>query len=77
MGNTDRIVEQYVETYKALYRRAPNELQHLGEGWVLINGARMTVRELELLTRQLQLELDSDRLRKRSLVKRLLGWFSN
>lgn len=77
MINTERILSSYAEIYKALYRRAPSELRDLGEGWVLVNGARMTVRELELLTHQLQLEMDSDRARKRSLVSRLLGWFNN
>ncbi len=75
--NTDRTMAAYVEVYAALYRRSPSELRDLGNGWVLVNGARMTVRELEQLTTQLQYELQQERARKRSLVQRLLGWFQS
>jgi hypothetical protein len=67
----------YVEIYKSLYRRPPGELLDLGDGWVLVNGARMTARELEQLTGQLQTEWQQERARKRGLVNRLLGWFGS
>jgi len=75
--NVERSMAAYVEVYMALYRRAPNELRDLGNGWILVNGARMSMHELDLLTSQLQHELQQERARKRSLVQRLLGWFSS
>ena len=66
---------QYLQVYQSLYRRAPSELRDLGGDWVLVNGARMTLIELQQLTTQLQLELKEEQTRKRNLVKRLLTWF--
>jgi len=75
--NIEKAMASYVEIYKSLYRRPPGELLDLGDGWVLVNGARMTCRELEQLTGQLQTEWQQERARKRGLVNRLLGWFSS
>lgn len=75
--NIERAMANYVEVYQALYRKMPSELRDLGDEWVLVNGARMTLRELEQLTDQLQREFQQERARKRGLVKRLLGWFGS
>jgi hypothetical protein len=75
--NIERAMANYVEIYQALYHKMPNELRDLGGDWVLVNGARMMVRELEQLTTQLQRELQQERARKRSIVQRLLGWFGS
>ena len=75
--NIERAMANYVEVYQALYRKMPSELRDLGGEWVLVNGARMTLRELEQLTDQLQREFQQERARKRGLVKRLLGWFGS
>jgi hypothetical protein len=68
---------RYMEIYQSLYRRAPRELRDLGGNWVLVNGARMTIEELDQLTDQLQQELQQEQARKRGIVKRLLNWFSS
>ncbi len=73
---TPEIMNEYHKTYVSLYRRAPAELRDLGENWVLVNGARMTTLELHQLTQQLKKELEDMRAAKRSVVKRLLKWFS-
>jgi hypothetical protein len=75
--NIEKAMARYLEIYQSLYKRAPSELRDLGGDWVLVNGARMTLEELELLTAQLQRELQQEQARKRSLVKRLMNWFSN
>jgi len=75
--NTEKAMATYLEIYQSLYRRAPTELRDLGGDWVLVNGARMSLVELEQLTEQLRAELHQEQNRKRSLVKRLLTWFSN
>jgi hypothetical protein len=74
--NSERIMARYLEIYQSLYRRAPSELRDLGNNWVLVNGARMTLQELEQLTEQLHHEFLLERERKRSVLKRLVGWFA-
>jgi hypothetical protein len=75
--NIENAMARYLEVYQSLYRRAPTELRELGGEWVLVNGARMTIGELEQLTEQLQRELQTEQARKRNLVKRLLNWFGS
>ena len=75
--NPEKAMARYLEIYQSLYRRTPTELRDLGNNWVLVNGARMTLVELDQLTTQLQRELQEEQMRKRSLVKRLLNWFGN
>lgn len=73
---TPEIISEYQKTYMSLYRRAPTELRELGDNWILVNGARMTVSELQQLTQQLKKELEEVRAAKRSVIKRLVKWFS-
>ena len=75
--NTEKAMAQYLEIYQSLYRRTPSELRDLGSDWVLVNGARMTLAELEQLTEQLQREFQQEKARKRNLVKRLMTWFGD
>ena len=73
---TPEVINEYQKTYISLYRRPPTELRDLGESWVLVNGARMTTIELHQLTQQLKRELEDMRAAKRSVIKRLVKWFS-
>jgi hypothetical protein len=73
--NVENAMARYNDVYQSLYKRSPSELRDLGGGWVLVNGARMTVDELRQLTEQLHRELQQEQARKRNLVKRLLTWF--
>lgn len=73
---TQQLLSEYTETYQKLYRRNPREVRDLGQGWVLINGARMTTDELMHLTKQLKVEIDKVRASRRSIVTRLVKWFS-
>src|SRR5260370_32750497 len=73
--NTEKAMAEYLEVYQSLYRRTPSELRDLGSDWVLVNGARMSLAELQQLTEQLQRELQQEQIRKRNVVKRLLTWF--
>ncbi len=74
--DVEKAMARYLNIYQALYRRTPSELRDLGRNWVLVNGARMTVEELDQLTEQLQKELQQEQSRRRNIVKRLLTWFS-
>ena len=72
---TNNAMHAYSQAYQQLYRRTPNDLRMLDQGWVIVNGARMQVHELEFLTHQLQLEYDRERARQRGIVQRLMNWF--
>ncbi len=72
----EKAMARYLEVYLALYQREPKELRDLGDNWVLVNGARMSVEELENLADELNREYQQVLANKRSIVKKLLGWFS-
>jgi hypothetical protein len=67
---------RYQNVYLSLYQRIPRELRDLGNNWVLVNGARMSVDELENLANELQKEYQQVLANKRNIVKKLLNWFS-
>jgi len=67
---------RYLMIYRTLYQRVPGELRDLGNDWVLVNGARMSVEELENLANELNREYEQSLTNKRSIVKRLLNWFA-
>jgi hypothetical protein len=72
----EKAMLRYLGVYQSLYCRTPKELRHLGNNWVLVNGARMNVEELENLTHELNREYQQVISDKRSIVKKLLNWFS-
>jgi len=65
----------YSNAYMKLYNRRPKDLRALDNGWVIVNGARMQVSELDYLTTQLMHEYSQGMEQKRSIVNRLLKWF--
>ena len=67
-------IKRYVQMYRKLYQRDPRELRDLGAGWVLVNGARIQVSELEKLTVQMQSEYYQQVAQKRNVVHKLLRW---
>jgi len=75
-AHVEKALARYIHVYQALYQRTPSQLQDLGEGWVLVNGAQMRVEELERLSDQLSAEYQQTLANKRNIVKRLLTWFS-
>lgn len=70
----EKAVEHYIEAYQKLYRRHPKEPQILDSDWVIVNGARMRVTELEYLTTQLQLEYNQGKEERRTVLHRLITW---
>lgn len=70
------VLETYAEAYERLYQRRPMQIQILDENWVLINGARMRIGEVERLTRQIQLEYRGQKQNQRSVINRLINWLT-
>jgi hypothetical protein len=73
--SSEKVMMHYADAYQKLYNRRPKDLRALENGWVMVNGARMRVTELEHLTVQLQREFSQGLDQKRSVVTRLLKWF--
>jgi hypothetical protein len=71
----DEVVQYYMKAYQKLYNRTPRDLEVVNDDWVIVNGARMRVSELEYLTRQLQQEYAQGLEERRSVLKRLVAWF--
>lgn len=75
--SSEKALIHYSEAYHRLYNRQPKDLRALDNGWVIVNGARMRLSELEHLTVQLQREYNQGREEKRGIVMRLLKWFQH
>lgn len=71
----EKVMSSYAEAYSKLYNRYPADLRALDNDWVLVNGARMRLSDLDNLTHQLQLEYKQVLAQKRGMLKRLIKWF--
>jgi hypothetical protein len=71
----EKVVHNYMQAYQQLYRRTPSDLRILDQEWVIVNGARMRVTELEFLTSRLQQEYEQVASSKRNVLARLIKWF--
>lgn len=69
------LMRNYVEAYEKLYNRRPRDLRAVDGDWVVVNGARMRLIELEHLTQQLHLEYSQSLESRKSVVSRLVKWF--
>jgi hypothetical protein len=73
--HSEKVVNLYAEAYEKLYNRKPKDMHIIDQEWVIVNGARMRVSELEFLTKQLQQEYAQGVADKRTMIDRLVKWF--
>ena len=73
--STNTVMYRYAEAYQKLYNRRPRDLRAVDDDWVIVNGARMRLTELEHLTNQLQMEYKQTVDNRRNVVSRLIKWF--
>lgn len=73
-SSAERAIARYSAAYRALYGRSPRELCPDREGWVIVNGARVRVRELESLAAQLEADYADTRVHRRVVISRLVTW---
>lgn len=73
--STNNVMYRYAEAYEKLYNRRPRDLRAVDDDWVIVNGARMRIAELDHLTTQLQMEYKQVLNNKKSIVGRLIKWF--
>lgn len=71
----EQVMHRYAKAYENLYNRRPRDLRAVDDKWVIVNGARMRVGELEHLTRQLQTEYNQTVSEKKNVLGRLIKWF--
>ncbi len=74
VANSEEVMQKYAKAYQKLYNRMPKDLHALDNSWVVVNGARMNLLELEYLTQQLKLEYRQGIAERRSVVSRLISW---
>lgn len=75
MSQAEKVVKHYTEAYQKLYQRTPRDLRILDHEWIIVNGARMRLTELEYLTRQLMQEYQQGMDERRGIITRLIKWF--
>lgn len=75
LSTSENVMHNYAMAYEKLYNRRPRDLRAVDNDWVIVNGARMQISELEHLTRQLQLEYRQSVGNRRNVVSRLIKWF--
>lgn len=71
----EKVVTHYIDAYQKLYKRSPRQVKLIDQDWVVVNGARMRISELEYLTVQLQKEYQQSLSDRRNMVMRLVRWF--
>lgn len=71
-----QIIHQYTEIYHQLYQRMPSGLKQVDQDWVIVNGAQIHLSQLQILTQQLHEEHQRKLSEKRSLIGRLVKWFT-
>ncbi len=73
---SERVMQNYVDAYNRLYNRVPQDIRALDKEWVIVNGARMRLGELEYLTQQMQLEYQQVRDERKTVLSKLIKWFT-
>jgi hypothetical protein len=73
----EKVMMNYVEAYQKLYRRTPTDVRAIDQDWVIVNGARMRVTELEKLTSHIIQEYEEVVGAKRNVISRLIKWFKS
>jgi hypothetical protein len=75
MTSSDQILRNYAQAYHKLYKRYPRELHRIDNDWVLVNGARISAADLNLMTQKLLDEYAQSSSARRSIAARLIAWF--
>ncbi len=74
-SSAEQIMMSYAEAYQKLYQRAPKDLRAIDNNWVVVNGARMSITELQFLTERLQQEYRQAIADRKGVVSKLIRWF--
>ncbi len=72
--NADTAMMRFTSAYVKLFKRMPQNLQAIDNNWVLVNGARFQIVELEFLSAHMELQYKLVQQQKRGLIQRLVRW---
>lgn len=72
--NTETAIMRFTDAYTKLFKRNPQDLYALDNNWIVVNGARFQVVELEFLSAHMELQYKLVQEQKRGLIHRLIRW---
>ncbi|MEP7290901.1 MAG: hypothetical protein ABI835_03915 [Chloroflexota bacterium] len=72
--STDTAINRFASAYQKLFKRMPQDLHAIDSNWVIVNGARFQVVELEFLSAHMELQYRLVQEQKRGLINRLVRW---
>ena len=72
--STETAIMRFSDAYLKLFRRMPQDLHALDSNWIVVNGARFQVVELEFLSAHMELQYKLVQQQRRGLVHRLIRW---
>ena len=76
MNQSQQVLSHYASAYQQLYKKTPSDLRLIENNWVIVNGARMRLNELEYLTLQLQKENKQQTVQQHGVMQRIVGWLA-
>lgn len=76
MNQSQQVLSHYANAYQQLYKKTPSDLRLIENNWVVVNGARMRLNELEYLALQLQKEHEQQGVQRRGVMHRVIGWLT-
>lgn len=72
--STDTAMMRFSSAYQKLFKRMPQDIYAVDSNWVIVNGARFQVVELEFLSAHMELQYKLVQEQKRGLINRLIRW---
>lgn len=72
--STETAIMRFTDAYTKLFKRNPQDLYALDNNWIVVNGARFQVIELEFLSAHMELQYKLVQEQKRGLIHRLIRW---
>ena len=76
MNQSQQVLSHYASAYQQLYKRTPSDLRLVENNWVIVNGTRMRLNELEYLALQLQKENAQQSVQQHDVLHRVIGWLT-
>jgi hypothetical protein len=72
--SADTAMRRFTSAYVKLFKRMPQDLHAIDGNWIIVNGARFQIVELEFLSAHMELQYKLVQQQKRGLINRLVRW---
>ncbi len=73
--DSEQVMKEYVDLYTKLYSRVPQDIRAVDKEWVIVNGARMRLTELEYLIQRMAQEYKMIKDERRGVLHKMIKWF--